>query len=177
MAVKIMCACCICDQVIVTSPGRDSIFYSKVNEKLVTLAVNLYVYVLQSDDVWATVLALSLLSLKYADKKAEWEMIELKATQWLSHQQLDGHTVDELLQCARNTLQATEWKLSFTSLQAFMHILDLTMLFVYRCCLIYKANKMASNGFVSRCNTGSKSTCCSLASSDKLSHFTELLAG
>jgi len=63
---------------------------------------------LQSGDVWATVLALSLLSLKYADKKAEWEMIELKATQWLSRQELEGHTVDELLQCAMNILQATK---------------------------------------------------------------------
>jgi len=62
----------------------------------------------QSVDVWATVLALSLLSLKFADKKAEWEMIELKATQWLSRQELEGHTVDELLQCARNVLQATK---------------------------------------------------------------------
>jgi len=63
---------------------------------------------LQSGDVWATVLALSLLSLKYADKKAEWEMIELKATQWLSRQELEGHNVDELLQCAMNILQATK---------------------------------------------------------------------
>ena len=63
---------------------------------------------MQSVDVWATVLALSLLSLKFADKKAEWEMIELKATQWLSRQELEGHTVDELLQCARNVLQATK---------------------------------------------------------------------
>ena len=62
----------------------------------------------QSDDVWATVLALSLLSLKFADKKAEWEMIELKATQWLSHQQLDGHTINDLMQCARNILLAAE---------------------------------------------------------------------
>jgi len=62
--------------------------------------------VVQSTDVWATVLALSLLSLKYADKKAEWEMIDMKATQWLSSQQLEGHTVDELLQCARNVIQA-----------------------------------------------------------------------
>jgi len=60
----------------------------------------------QSTDVWATVLALSLLSLKYTDKKAEWEMIEMKATQWLSSQQLEGHTVDELLQSARNIIQA-----------------------------------------------------------------------
>jgi len=63
---------------------------------------------MQSDDVWATVLALSLLSLKFADKKAEWEMIELKATQWLSRQQLDGYSVNDLMQCARNILQAAE---------------------------------------------------------------------
>ena len=63
---------------------------------------------MQSDDVWATVLALSLLSLKFADKKAEWEMIELKATQWLSRQQLDGYSVNDLMQCARNILLATE---------------------------------------------------------------------
>jgi len=63
---------------------------------------------LQSHDVWATVLALSLLSLEYADKKAEWEMIEMKATQWLSSQQLEGHTVGELLQRARNVLQAAK---------------------------------------------------------------------
>jgi len=63
---------------------------------------------LQSSDVWATVLALSLLSVKYADKKAEWEMIEMKATQWLSGQELEGHTVDELLQSARNVLQAVK---------------------------------------------------------------------
>jgi len=65
-----------------------------------------YLLLLQSYDVWATILALSLLSLKYADKKAEWEMIEMKATQWLSCQELEGHTVDELLQCAKNVLQA-----------------------------------------------------------------------
>ena len=58
--------------------------------------------------MWATVLALSLLSLKYADKKAEWEMIEMKATQWLSSQQLEGHTVDELLQCARKVLETAQ---------------------------------------------------------------------
>jgi len=58
--------------------------------------------------VWATVLALSLLSLKYADKKAEWEMIELKATQWLSRQPLDGHTIDQLLQSAAGILQAAK---------------------------------------------------------------------
>ena len=58
--------------------------------------------------MWATVLALSLLSLKYADKKAEWEMIELKATQWLSRQPLDGHTVDQLLQSAADILQAAK---------------------------------------------------------------------
>ena len=63
---------------------------------------------LQSADVWATVLALSLLSLKYADKKAEWEMIEMKATQWLSSQELEGRTVDELLQCARNVIQTAK---------------------------------------------------------------------
>jgi len=63
---------------------------------------------LQSADVWATVLALSLLSLKYADKKTEWEMIEMKATQWLSSQQLEGHTLDELLQCARNVIEAAK---------------------------------------------------------------------
>jgi len=62
----------------------------------------------QSHDVWATVLALSLLSLKFADKKAEWEMIEMKATQWLSRQQLEGHTVDELLLHARNVLDAAK---------------------------------------------------------------------
>jgi len=72
------------------------------------MCVLLLLLLMQSDDVWATVLALSLLSLKYADKKAEWEMIELKATQWLSRQQLEGHTVDELLQCARNIIHATE---------------------------------------------------------------------
>jgi len=62
----------------------------------------------QSADVWATVLALSLLSVKYADRKAEWEMIEMKATQWLSSQQLEGHTVDELLQSARNVVHAAK---------------------------------------------------------------------
>jgi len=66
----------------------------------------MWLLVVQSTDVWATVLALSLLSLKYADKKAEWEMIEMKATQWLSSQQLEGHTVNELLQSARNIIQA-----------------------------------------------------------------------
>ena len=66
----------------------------------------MWLLMLQSSDVWATVLALSLLSLKYADKKAEWEMIEMKATQWLSSQQLEAHTVDQLLQLARNVLQA-----------------------------------------------------------------------
>ena len=58
--------------------------------------------------MWATVLALSLLSLKYADKKAEWEVIELKATQWLSRQPLDDHTVDQLLQSAAGILQAAK---------------------------------------------------------------------
>jgi len=68
----------------------------------------MWLLMLQSGDVWATVLALSLLSLKYNDKKAEWEMIEMKATQWLSSQELEGHTVDELLQCARDVIQAAK---------------------------------------------------------------------
>jgi len=62
----------------------------------------------QSSDVWATVLALSLLSLNYSDKRDEWDMIEMKATQWLSQQQLEGHTVDQLLQSARNIIQAAK---------------------------------------------------------------------
>ena len=36
-------------------------------------------------------------------------MIEMKATQWLSRQQLEGHTVDELLQSARKILEAGKW--------------------------------------------------------------------
>jgi len=35
-------------------------------------------------------------------------MIEMKATQWLSYQQLEGHTVDELLQSARKILEAAK---------------------------------------------------------------------
>jgi len=33
-------------------------------------------------------------------------MIEMKATQWLSREQLEGHTIDELLQSAKKILAA-----------------------------------------------------------------------
>jgi len=58
--------------------------------------------------VWATVLALCLLSLKFADKKDEWEMIEMKANQWLATQPLEGHTLEELRQRALSILQSAK---------------------------------------------------------------------
>jgi len=63
---------------------------------------------LQSEDVWATVLVLCLLSLKFADKKDEWEMIEMKANQWLTTQPLEGHTLEELRQRALCVLQSAK---------------------------------------------------------------------
>lgn len=52
---------------------------------------------LKCDEAWATIVALALLAGKFSDKKDEWEMIELKARRWLSGQDLEGHTVDDLL--------------------------------------------------------------------------------
>ena len=54
----------------------------------------------QSLDVWATVIALALLASKYTDKKDEWEMIAMKARQWLGSQNLEGHSIDDLIQLA-----------------------------------------------------------------------------
>jgi len=55
---------------------------------------------LQSLDVWATALALALLTSKFADKKDEWEMIAMKARQWLDSQPLEGHSTDDLIELA-----------------------------------------------------------------------------
>ena len=52
-------------------------------------------------DVWATVLALSYLEVKFGDKRDEWEMVEMKARQWLDLQDRTGLSVDDLLQKAK----------------------------------------------------------------------------
>ena len=40
------------------------------------------------DSIWATILALQCLRAKYAESKTEWEMIELKAEQWIQTQKI-----------------------------------------------------------------------------------------
>lgn len=52
-------------------------------------------------DVWATVLALSSLEVKFGDKRDEWEMMETKARRWLDLQDLEGLSIDDLLQKAK----------------------------------------------------------------------------
>jgi hypothetical protein len=51
----------------------------------------------KSADVWATIVALAILVAKFGDKKEEWEMIEMKARQWLASQDLEGRSVEDLL--------------------------------------------------------------------------------
>lgn len=51
-------------------------------------------------DVWSTALVLSYFELKCADIKEEWEMIKMKATQWMSKQDLEGHSVDDVVKQA-----------------------------------------------------------------------------
>ena len=58
----------------------------------------------QSEDAWATVIALALLASKFAERKPEWEMIEMKARRWLASQDLEGQSVDDLLAIATKLL-------------------------------------------------------------------------
>ena len=55
-------------------------------------------------DVWSTALVLSYFELKCADVKEEWEMIKMKATQWMSKQDLKGRSVDDLVKQAGQIL-------------------------------------------------------------------------
>ena len=60
---------------------------------------------MQSEDAWATVLVLSFLRVKLPDKRDEWEVIARKAEQWLTGQDMEGHSLEELLEKAKNLLQ------------------------------------------------------------------------
>ena len=50
-----------------------------------------------------TVVALQFLELNFSDRKDEWEMIQMKAEQWLQQQagKMEGKTVEELSNLAR----------------------------------------------------------------------------
>ena len=52
--------------------------------------------------VWATVLAVSLLRVRYSSQQEEWELIAMKAKLWLKKQNLpSGCTLDQLFQAAK----------------------------------------------------------------------------
>ena len=60
----------------------------------------------ESANVWATVLAVSLLRARYSSQQDEWELIAMKAESWLKKQSLpSGCTLDRLLQAAKKTAQ------------------------------------------------------------------------
>jgi hypothetical protein len=59
---------------------------------------------LKSSDIWATFIALAVLTTKFSDKKDEWEMIEMKARQWLASQDLEEHSVEDLLGLASSII-------------------------------------------------------------------------
>ena len=55
--------------------------------------------------VWATVLVLSLLRLKYSSQQEEWELIAMKAESWLKRQPLPpGVSLSDLNKAADKTL-------------------------------------------------------------------------
>ena len=56
----------------------------------------------QDDKVWATVLALAWLQVNFSANKDEWDMIEMKAHTWLNSTDLEGNTIEELVQKATN---------------------------------------------------------------------------
>ena len=56
-----------------------------------------------SANVWATVLAVSLLRARYSSQQDEWELIAMKAESWLKKQSLpSGCTLDQLVQAAHH---------------------------------------------------------------------------
>ena len=55
--------------------------------------------------VWATLLVLCQLRLRYSSQQDEWELIAMKAESWLKQQALPaGTTLDDLKQAAEKTL-------------------------------------------------------------------------
>ena len=59
-----------------------------------------------SANVWATVLAVSLLRARYSSQQDEWELIAMKAESWLKKQSFpSGCTLDQLVQAAKKTAQ------------------------------------------------------------------------
>ena len=58
----------------------------------------------QSLDVWATLLALALLTERYAQQREEWELIEIKALQWLAEGDLEGNELATLKTKARDVV-------------------------------------------------------------------------
>ena len=55
--------------------------------------------------VWATILAVSLLRVKYSSQQDEWELIVMKAESWLKKQTLPpGSTLEQLFQAAQKEL-------------------------------------------------------------------------
>ena len=58
-----------------------------------------------SANVWATVLAVSLLRARYSSQQDEWELIAMKAESWLKKQSLpSGCTLDQLVQAAKKII-------------------------------------------------------------------------
>ncbi len=52
--------------------------------------------------MWATILALAWLQVNFSANKDEWDMIEMKARGWLGSADLEGNSVEDLLQKATN---------------------------------------------------------------------------
>lgn len=57
---------------------------------------------LESAEAWATVLVIAYLEEKFGGKRDEWELVVSKARQWLRHQNLEGHSLEDLIERARN---------------------------------------------------------------------------
>ena len=54
------------------------------------------------ENVWATVLALTLLKERFSSQEQEWELVAMKAEMWLQDQTIPGpHSLDQLSQDAK----------------------------------------------------------------------------
>ena len=54
--------------------------------------------------VWATVLALVYLEVKFASQKDEWELVAMKAEMWLEDQILEGAALENLKEAAQKCI-------------------------------------------------------------------------
>jgi len=61
-----------------------------------------------SFEVWATLLAVSVLEEKFGETRDEWEMIEMKAKQWLITQDLCGQDLPALIDLANKAITSVK---------------------------------------------------------------------